>query len=300
MMQVFRNPSYRFIENRKWAYLFSAVVLVVCLGSLVGQGLRYDIDFTGGTLVQVRFDTAPSVADVRRGLARTGLGDAVIQEFGEAREFIIRVPLGAASSEEMGKRVEAALAQEPALGKVEVRRVEFVGPQVGRELQQQALYAVLAGLGGILLYIAIRFDIKGGVAAVAAVFHDVVVVLGALSLTHREFSLPVLAGVLTIIGYSVNDTIVIFDRVREKLRQSPRGPLRDALNAAINETLPRTLLTGGCTLIAALLLAFFAGEAIRSFGLVLSFGVAVGTLSSIFVASPVLLWLHGRTAARAS
>jgi len=115
MIQVFRNPSYRFIENRKWAYLLSAVVLAVCLGSLVTQGLRYDIDFTGGTLVQVRFDTAPSVADVRRGLARTGLGDAVIQEFGEAREFIIRVPLGAASSEEMGKRVEAALAQEPAL-----------------------------------------------------------------------------------------------------------------------------------------------------------------------------------------
>jgi preprotein translocase subunit SecF len=304
MMQVFRNPSYRFIENRKWAYLFSAVVLVVCLGSLVGQGLRYDIDFTGGTLVQVRFDTAPSVADVRRGLARTGLGDAVIQEFGEAREFIIRVPLGAASSEEMGKRVEAALAQEPALGKVEVRRVEFVGPQVGRELQQQALYAVLAGLGGILLYIAIRFDIKGGVAAVAAVFHDVVVVLGALSLTHREFSLPVLAGVLTIIGYSVNDTIVAYDRLRENRgKGTVKGKtFAQAMNDAVNQTLSRTVLTAVTTFFSAGVLFAFGGRTLEDFAFVLVVGVVTGTYSTIYIAAALVVdwtrYVEGRVRAK--
>ena len=168
MMQIFRDPRFNFIDNRKWAYLLSAVVLAVCLASLATQGLRYDIDFTGGTLVQVRFENAPSVADVRRGLARVGLGDAVIQAFGEEREFIIRVPLGAASSEEMGKRVESGLRQEPALGNVDIRRVEFVGPQVGRELQQQALYAVLVTL------LLVSGSYQGGTTLFGALFYGLI------------------------------------------------------------------------------------------------------------------------------
>ena len=304
MIQIFRTPSYKFIDNRKWAYLFSGVVLLACLVSLLSQGLRYDIDFPGGTLVQVRFEKAPSVADVRRGLARIGLGEAVIQEFGESREFIIRVPLGAATSEEMGKRVESALAQEPALGAVEIRRVEFVGPQVGKELQQQAIYAVLVSLAGILLYIAMRFDIKGGVAAVAAVFHDVVVVLGALSLTHREFSLPVLAGVLTIIGYSVNDTIVAYDRLREN---RGKGLLKgrsfaQGMNDAVNQTLSRTVLTALTTFFAAGVLFLFGGRTLEDFAFVLVVGVATGTYSTIYIAAALVVdwtrYVEGRVRAK--
>jgi preprotein translocase subunit SecF len=304
MIQIFRAPSYDFIGNRKWAYLLSAVVLLVCLVSLVTQGLRYDIDFTGGTLVQVRFEKAPSVADVRRALARIGMGDAVIQEFGEAREFIIRVPLGSASSEEMGKRVGGALGQEPGLGQVEVRRVEFVGPQVGKELQRQAIYAVLVGLAGILLYIAMRFDIKGGVAAVAAVFHDVIVVLGAMSLTHREFSLPVLAGVLTIIGYSVNDTIVAYDRLREN---RGRGLLKGrsfalAMNDAVNQTLSRTVLTALTTFFSAAILLAFGGRTLEDFAFVLVVGVITGTYSTIFIAAALVVdwtgYVEGRLRAK--
>jgi preprotein translocase subunit SecF len=304
MIQIFRNPAYNFIGNRKWAYLLSAAVLLVCLVSLATQGLRYDIDFTGGTLVQVRFEKAPSVADVRRALARIGMGDAVIQEFGEAREFIIRVPLGSASSEEMGRRVGGALGQEPVLGKVEVRRVEFVGPQVGKELQRQAIYAVLVGLGGILLYIAMRFDIKGGVAAVAAVFHDVVVVLGAMSLTHREFSLPVLAGVLTIIGYSVNDTIVAYDRLREN---RGKGLLKgrsfaQAMNEAVNQTLSRTVLTALTTFFSAAILFVFGGRTLEDFAFVLVVGVVTGTYSTIYVAAALVVdwtrYVEGRVRAK--
>ena len=304
MMQIFRNPSYNFIDNRKWAYLVSAVALAVCLASLLVQGLRYDIDFTGGTLVQVRFERAPSVADIRSALGRVGLGDAVIQEFGDAREFIVRVPLGAASSEEMGKRVESALAQESSLGKVEIRRVEFVGPQVGRELQQQAIYAVLVGLAGILLYIAMRFDIKGGVAAVAAVFHDVIIVLGALSLTHREFSLPVLAGVLTIIGYSVNDTIVAYDRLREnRSKGQVKGKtFADGMNDAVNQTLSRTILTALTTFFSAFVLFLFGGRTLADFAFVLVVGVITGTYSTIYIAAALVVdwtrYVEGRVRAK--
>jgi preprotein translocase subunit SecF len=304
MIQIFRNPAYNFIDNRRWAYAVSAVFLIVCLGSLAMQGLRYDIDFTGGTLVQVRFDGTPSVAQIRTALARVGLGEAVIQRFGEASEFIVRVPLGAASSEEMGKRVGAALAADPALGKAEIRRVEFVGPQVGRELQLQAIYAVLSGLAGILVYIAMRFDVKGGVAAVCAVFHDVIIVLGALSLTHREFSLPVVAGVLTIIGYSVNDTIVAYDRLRENRgKGAVKGkPFAQAMNEAVNQTLSRTVLTALTTFIAAMILLVFGGRTLEDFAFVLVVGVLTGTYSTIYVAAALVVdWTHyveGRVRAR--
>lgn len=304
MIQIFRNPNYNFIGNRRWAYLLSGVVLLLCLTSLATQGLRYDIDFTGGTLVQVRFEQAPSVADVRRALVPAGMGDAVIQEFGEAREFIIRVPLGAASSEEMGKRVETALRQASGLGKVEIRRVEFVGPQVGRELQLQAIYAVLVGLGGILLYIAIRFDIKGGVAAVLAVFHDVIVVLGALSLTHREFSLPVLAGVLTIIGYSVNDTIVAYDRLRENRgKGAVKGKsFLQSMNDAVNQTLSRTVLTAVTTFFSAGVLFVFGGRTLEDFAFVLVVGVITGTYSTIYIAAALVVdwtrYVEGRVRAK--
>jgi preprotein translocase subunit SecF len=291
MIQLFRNPDYQFIGNRKWAYILSAVLIVIGLTSLAVKGLRYDIDFTGGTLVQARFEQPPSVSAIRTALARQDLGDSVIQQFGDPREYIIRVPLTTTTSEEIGKRVEAALGQEASLGKVEIRRVEFVGPQVGRELQLQAVWAVLVSLVGILVYIAIRFDVKGGVAAVVAVFHDVVVCLGAISLTNREFSLPVLAALLTIIGYSVNDTIVAYDRLRENRGKFvPKGKsFAELMNQAVNQTLSRTVLTALTTFLSAAILLFFGGKTLEDFAFVLVIGVVTGTYSTIYIAGALVV-----------
>jgi preprotein translocase subunit SecF len=292
MMQMFRNPSYNFIGRRRLAYLLSAVVMVVGLGTLAVRGLRYDIDFTGGTLVQVRFERPPTVAAIRAGLARIQLGESIIQQFGDPQEYIVRMPLTSASSEELTKRVTAALAQESGLGKFEIRRVEFVGPQVGQDLQRQAIYAVLFGLVGILLYIAFAFkSLKGGVAAIAAVFHDMVVCLGALSLTGREFSLPVLAALLTIIGYSVNDTIVAYDRLREnRSKFTPKGKtFADQMNDAINQTLSRTVLTALTTFLAATVLMVFGGKTLEDFAFVLVVGVVTGTYSTIYIAGALIV-----------
>jgi preprotein translocase subunit SecF len=292
MIQLLRNPAYNFVGRRRLAYLLSAVVMVVCLGSLAVRGLRYDIDFTGGTLVQLRFEQAPTVAAIRAGLARIKLGDSVIQQFGDPREYIVRMPLTSASSEELRKRVTDALAQETALGPFEIRRVEFVGPQVGRDLQRQAISAVLVGIAGILVYIAWAFkSFKGGVAAIAAVFHDIVVCMGALSLTGREFSLPVLAALLTVIGYSVNDTIVAYDRLRENRGKfAPRGKtFADQMNDAINQTLSRTVLTALTTFLAATVVLFFGGKTLEDFAFVLVVGVVTGTYSTIYIAGALIV-----------
>jgi SecD/SecF fusion protein len=287
------------------ASLFTAgLITLIAIVSLATQGLRYDIDFTGGTLVQVRFDKIPTVADIRRALSRIGMGESIIQEFGSTNEFIIRAPLTSSSSEELTKKVEKALAEERVLGKAEIRRVEFVGPQVGKELQWQAIYAVFFGLIGILLYIALRFDLKGGVAAVVAVFHDVLVCLGALSLMHREFSLPVLAALLTIIGYSVNDTIVAYDRLRENRGKTiARGrPFPDQMNDAVNQTLSRTILTALTVFFSTAILLFFGGKTLEDFAFVLFVGVITGTYSTTYVAAALVvdwtLYVEGRLGAR--
>ena len=305
MIEIFHNPNYDFIGKRKWAYIVSAIVTLIGLVSLVTQGLRYDIDFTGGTLVQVRFEKTPTVAAIRAGLNRINLGESIIQEFGDTQEFIIRLPLAAGTdSQQMAKRIEAALGQEPSLGKFEMRRVEFVGPQVGKELQWQAVYAVLFGLIGILLYIALRFDLKGGVAAVVAVFHDVLVCLGALSLAHREFSLPVLAALLTIIGFSVNDTIVAYDRLRENRgKQVPKGmTFAQQMNVAVNQTLSRTILTSLTVFFSAAILLFFGGRVLADFAFVLFVGVITGTYSTTYIAAALVVdwtsYVEGRLRAK--
>jgi len=292
MIELFRNPNWDFIGKRRRAYLVSVVVILVGLGTLVARGgLRYDIDFTGGTLIQVRFERAPSVAKVRASLATIQLGDSIIQEFGDARELIIRLPLTGADSDEVSRRVQKALASDAGLGTFEVRRVEFVGPQVGRDLQLQAVYAVVAGLVGILLYIAVRFDLKGGVAAIIAVFHDVLVCFGALSITNREFSLPVLAALLTIIGYSVNDTIVAYDRLRENRAKfvSKSKTFADLMNDAVNQTLSRTILTALTVFFSTAILLFFGGRTLEDFAFVLFVGVITGTYSTIYVAGAVVV-----------
>jgi preprotein translocase subunit SecF len=293
MIELFKNPNYDFIGKRKWAYILSAVFTLIGLGALAFHGgLRYDLDFTGGTLIQVQFEKPPTVAAIRRSLSTIHLGESVIQEFGDNREYIIRMPLVEnVTSDEISRRVQAALTAEQSLGKFDVRRVEFVGPQVGRELQLQAVYLVLGGLVWIAIYLAWRFDLRGGVAAVVAVFHDVIVCLGALSLTNREFSLPVLAALLTIIGYSVNDTIVAYDRLRENRGKSvPRGrSFAQQMNDAVNQTLSRTILTSLTTFFSASVLLFFGGKTLEDFAFVLFVGVITGTYSTTYIAAALVV-----------
>ena len=292
MIQLFRNPNYNFIGRRRWAYIVSALFIAVGLASMISKGgLRYDIDFEGGTLVQVRFAEPPRVDRIRTSLAAIGLGESIIQEFGDDREFIIRMHLTGATSEEVTRRIRSGLESDRALGAFEVRRVEFVGPQVGRELQLQALYAVLTGLVCITLYIAFRFDLKGGVAATVAVFHDVLVSLGALSLADREFSLTVLAGLLTIIGYSVNDTIVAYDRLRENRgKLAPKGQtFAQQMNAAINQTLSRTVLTALTVFFSTAILLFFGGKVLEDMAFTLFVGVITGTYSTIYIAGALVV-----------
>jgi len=293
MIELFKNPNYDFIGKRKWAYYFSITLTLIGLISLVAKGgLRYDIDFTGGTLIQVRFERAPSVAQIRSSLSTIHLGESVIQRFGDEREYIIRLPLKEIPSEEVSRLVQSALgAGGGPLGKFEIRRVEFVGPQVGRDLQLQAVYLVLVGLVWIMIYIALRFDLKGGVAAVIAVIHDVLVCLGALSLTNREFSLPVLAALLTIIGYSVNDTIVAYDRLRENRgKMIPKGrTFADQMNDAVNQTLSRTVLTSLTTFFSAAVLLFFGGKTLEDFAFVLFVGVITGTYSTTYIAAAIVV-----------
>jgi preprotein translocase subunit SecF len=294
VIQLFRNPSYDFIGKRRWTYAFSGVIVLVSLLSLVLQGLRYDIDFTGGTLIQLRFEQPVAIPQIRGALTPVGLGEGIIQEFGGASEYIVRLPLAVATaeaSEKLKSQVHAALTARPSLGAFEVRRFEFVGPQVGRDLQRQAVYAVLLGLIGILLYVAVRFDLKGAVAAVIAVFHDVIVCLGALSLTHREFSLPVLASLLTIIGYQVNDTIVAYDRLRENRAKVRRHvtSFAEQMNDAVNQTLSRTVLTASTVVLSAGVLFFFGGQTLENFAFVVLLGSLIGTYSTVFVAGALVV-----------
>ena len=301
MRQLFRESNFDFIGKRRWAYLLSLAFIAAGLVSIAfAGGLRYGIDFSGGTLIQARFDQTVAVDRIRAALDQIKLGESVIQEFGDPREFIFRLPLAEVPAEEVTRRVQEALAKDPALGKVEIRRVEFVGPQVGRDLQIQALYAVLASMVGILIYVAVRFDLKGGVASIAAVVHDVLVCLGAMSLTGREMSLPVLAALLTIIGYSVNDTIVAYDRVRENRGKGVKKGLSFAeqINIAINQTLSRTVLTALTTFMATTILFAFGGKVLEDLAFVLTVGVVTGTYSTIYIAGALIVdwtaWVEAR------
>ncbi|MGH7268683.1 MAG: protein translocase subunit SecF [Candidatus Rokuibacteriota bacterium] len=301
MLQIFTNPRYDFIAWRRVAYLISAVLVSAALLHIAYKGgLQYGIDFAGGTLVQVRFERPVSVADVRGALERVQLGESVIQEFGDPHEHLIRVGGGAAQRlEETARRVQEGL-RSAGLPGFEVRRLESVEPQVSADLQRQAVQAVFWGIVGILVYTAIRFDFKGGVAAVLALLHDVIVSVGALSVTNREMSLPVLAALLTIVGYSINDTIVIYDRIRENRGRGLRKgeSLADVVNAAVNQTLSRTVLTSGTLFIVVALLYFSGGEVLRDFSFTLLVGVVTGTYSTVFVAAPIIVdwenWLQGR------
>ena len=301
-MRLFGNARYRFIEARRKAYVFSAVVLVIALASMVanivviGSWQNYGVDFTGGSLVQVRFDETMDAAELRSALG--GAQAPPITSIGnEGNEFVIRAPLAEdreveAVALEIRGQIQGAFPNSD----IEVVRTELVGPKIGAELQQKAALAILFSFALTLVYLAIRFEFRFGVAAVIATVHDSLITLGFLALFRVEIALPTVAAILTIIGYSLNDTIVVFDRVRENL--NAKGGRREdpvaLVNRSINETLPRTVLTSGTTLGVLMALLIFGGAVIRDFTTVLILGVLVGTYSSIFVASPALLEIQRR------
>jgi preprotein translocase SecF subunit len=298
MIRLFAHANYDFIRFRRWAYGLTALFIVPGIVLLLATGLNYSIEFTGGTLVQVESARPLTTAQLRTALEGVGLRGAEIQTFGADTAYVIRARFGEgardASTEAVTQAVSRALETAAGAGAYRVVRREAVSPKVGKELQGKALVAVLFSFVVTLIYLAVRFEWRFGLAAVLATAHDIVATIAFVRYLNLEVSLVVVAAVLTILGYSLNDTIVIFDRVRENLRKFRRQNLYEILNLSVNETLPRTILTGGITMITALVLAFIAGEVIRPFALVMAFGIFTGTFSSVYVASPVLLWIERR------
>lgn len=304
MIRLFAGANYDFLAARKIAYSVSISVIVLGLLFLAVRPLNESIEFTGGTLVQVKV-ADPAIMQtetMRSALDAAGLSGAEIQAFGTAGEgeYVIRARLGlegAASEEatqETAAAVEKALTDAFGEGSYETVRTEAVGPKVGGELRQKALFAILMSFGATLIYLWFRFEWRFGIAAIVATAHDTGAAVAFMSLMNLEITLVVVAAVLTIVGYSLNDTIVVFDRVRENLRKYKRKNLYEILNRSINETLPRTLLTSVTTLAATVSLLVFGSEVIAGFAQMMTFGIVVGTFSSIYIASPILLAIERR------
>jgi preprotein translocase subunit SecF len=276
--------------GKRWIAALLSTVLVV--GSLVSLGVRqlnWGLDFTGGTLLEVHYAETANLPAIRSTLEQNGYAGAVVVSFGTDQDVMIRLPLG--YSDEEGPQLLATL-QEAAESSVELRRIEFVGPQVGDELREQGGLAMLLALGLVMLYVGFRFQFKFALGAVVALAHDVIITLGFFSITGREFDLTVLAALLAVIGYSLNDTIVVSDRIRENFRKLRRAESLEVLNISLTETLGRTLVTSLTTLMVLMALAILGGEMINSFAVALIVGVSIGTYSSIYVAANVLLLLR--------
>jgi preprotein translocase subunit SecF len=283
------DTNLPFMRYSRIGFLLSGLLCMVSIAIFLANGLNYGIDFKGGTLIEVRTQGGVTIGDLRQRLGNLGLGEVELQEFGGPNEILIRVesqPGGEAAQAESLSRLTDALGKD-----VEIRRVEVVGPKVSAELTQEGTIAVVAAIIMVLIYIWFRFEWQFGIGAVASLLHDVIITIGVLSILRIEFNLNIIAAILTIIGYSLNDTVVIYDRVREFLRKFKKMPYVDLINAALNSTLARTIITGTSTLIALLSLYIFGGEVIRGFTFTMIFGVLIGTYSSLFVAAPVLILL---------
>ena len=300
-MQLFKDETrFDFMGKIKAAMIISGIVILIGLGSIViSGGLKYGIDFAGGTLVQLQFKSPPDIEVIRDGLKTIGLGESTIQEFGSKKDILIRVERSEEKLEAVGAMVKRSLSGKFHSDDIIVERVEMVGPKVGRDLREKALLSILYAIIGIVIYISWRFEFQYAIAAIIALIHDVLVTMGAFSVLDKEFTLVIVAAFLTIIGYSLNDTIVVFDRIRENLRRKGKLSLSEIINSSINQTLSRTLLTSGTTLLVVLALFFFGGEIIHDFSFALLVGVFVGTYSSIFIASVFLVyWASRKTAHR--
>ncbi|MBL8959189.1 MAG: protein translocase subunit SecF [Gemmatimonadetes bacterium] len=299
MIRIFHNTSFDFIKWWRHAAIATVAFIVLGLASfLVTGGVNYSIEFTGGTLMQVRFDADADAAALREALDAGGVRGAEIQQYGGGNEYTIRAQNSAqvaaqdTSATAIATTIRSALDAKFGAGKYKIERTEAVGPKVGAELSRGAALAMLLASLVTLVYLAMRFEWRFGVAAVLSTAHDVLVTLAFIKLTNVEVSLVIVGAILTLLGYSGNDTIIIFDRVRENLKKGRKEPLYDTLNRSINETLPRSILTHTTTLAATVALLLFAGEVLRPFALVMTFGVFVATFSSIYVASPLLLWIE--------
>ena len=331
------DTHFDFVGKRTYAFGLSALMIVATIISLIAHGgPRYGIDFAGGTLIQVKFSSAPPINTIKAGLADLGLSRSTVQLFGEPQdnEFLIHTDISETAAQDFSEKIQSALSAKTGAD-VEIRRVEMVGPQVGKDLREKALMAMFFTLLFITIYISGRFEFKWvvsgvmaagliaavyffqvmqvsipfliGIAllvalalfwllqlryamgAIVALIHDVTITVGMFSLFNKEFTLPIIAALLTIIGYSLNDTIIVFDRIRENLRKNPRSPFGQILNSSVNETLSRTILTSGTTLLVVVALLILGGGIIHDFAFALLVGIIVGTYSSVFVASPILL-----------
>lgn len=287
-----------FVGKRRIAMIASLVAIFIGIASLVMKGgPLYGIDFAGGTLVQVRFTLAPDVGQIRDVLAEKGMGAAVIQSLGEEK-VAVRVKSEEGQADTISDEIFAVLSERFPEKGVTLELVEMVGPQVGADLRRKGMLSILYAMMGILVYITLRFQFRFALGALAALFHDVLITVGVFSVFNIEFTLPIIAALLTIIGYSLNDTIVVYDRIRENIRRSPKEKLISVVNGSINQTLSRTILTSSTTLIVVLCLFLLGGEVIHDFSFALLVGILVGTYSSIYIASPILL-VGGKGAAAA-
>ncbi|HHO0738301.1 TPA: protein translocase subunit SecF [Campylobacter coli] len=289
-MQFFSEKKiYDFMRMRFAAISLSIVLFFGSIYLLWDRGLQFGIDFSGGTLIQLKYDTAAPIPQIREILEKQGsFQNLSVTEFGSKEEITIRF-LGSNDSlgSDIGEHISTLLKDT---GKFEVRRADVVGPKVGDELRNKGIMAIIVSLVAILIYIAIRFEWRFALAAIISEIHDVVITLGAISLFKIDVNLDTLAAVLTVLGYSLNDTIIIFDRIREGIKTSKKSELAPIINESVSATLSRTVLTSGLTLATVVILYFFGGEMMQGFSLALIVGIVVGTLSSIFVASPTLLW----------
>ncbi len=314
-MEILHKSNIDFLGARKISIVISVLLLVATVILLMTRGLNFGLDFTGGTLVEITYDKPVEIASVRKTLGEAGYKDAVVQHFGTIQDVLIRMPVREGEKGiTMSNNIVALLRKQTGetshhigadqtqqcqsldsdvvgVCKVQVRRIEFVGPQVGGELAEKGGKALLFTLIAVLVYVMFRFEWRFALGAVVAIAHDVLLTFGFFSVTQIEFDLTVLAALLAVLGYSLNDTIVVFDRIRENFRKIRRSPVVDILNRSINDTLSRTIITSGTTLLALISLLVFGGEIIRGFSVALIVGVVVGTYSSIYIATPAVLSL---------
>lgn len=290
-MEFFRiKRDIPFMRSARLTIFISALFFVAAVGLLAVRGLNLSIEFTGGTLVEVRYPQAVELQKIRSELASDGFQEASVQNFGTAQDVMIRLPARkGVSSAKLSEDILASLRKQDS--GVELRRVEFVGPQVGEELVNDGGLALILVSIGIMLYLAIRFEWRFAVGAIVATAHDVVIVLGLFALFQWEFSLSVLAAILALLGYSVNDTVVVFDRIRENFRKMRKGTIPEIIDNAITRTLSRTIMTSVTTQIMVFAMLFLGGEVLFYFALALTIGIVVGTYSSVLVASPIVMWL---------
>lgn len=285
------DTKVKFVRYRVMAFVLSVLLIIGSIGAFTSNGLNFGIDFKGGTLIEISSEAEIDIAQLREQLTGLNIGEVQIQQFGTPSHALIRVSEDEEAVSAQGGLSAVESIRNELQGRFEIRRVEIVGPQVSGELIQTGILAVLAAIISMLIYIWFRFEWQFSVGAVLALVHDVVLTIGIFSLLQLDFNLSILAAILTIVGYSMNDTVVVYDRVRENLRKFKKMPLDELLDVAINETLSRTVMTSVTTLIALIALYTLGGEVIRGFTFAMIWGVLVGTYSSIFIASPLLLYL---------